>query len=151
MKNYKRVVATGLGLCAMLLFGALNALIMNYSDWLTELCRPAFSSTLHSIIWLCDYLVTAMVFGEFFIEKRLRKYISLPTFAQVLNAVWCLVFFRLHNSIVPVFILALLFAVHLVVVIVCTKNTGIFFIFPSLLLFWYAYLFGTCIAIAVLN
>lgn len=140
-----------MGLGIMLFCGALNALIMNYSDWLTELERPAISPTLFSVLWLIDYLFTAAIFGELFVEKPLRKYLVLPLAAQVLNALWCLIFFRLHNAIVPLFIMALLFGLHVVMVFVCAKKTGIFVIFPSLLLFWYAFLSGVNILIVVLN
>lgn len=151
VKNYKRVVATGMGLCVMLLCGALNALIMNYSDWLSELSRPDFSPAVHSLIWLIDYLFTAIIFGEFFIKKNLRKYLFIPTAIQILNAIWCLVFFRLHNVFIPLFVMIILLICHFVMVCICVKNTGIFTIFPSLLLFWYAFLLGTNIVIAVLN
>ena len=151
MNNYKRIVATGLGLSIMLVFGALNALIMNYSDWLTELVRPEVSPSIYSALWLVDYLIRAVLFGEFFISGKLRKGLIPIGIIQVLNAIWCLVFFRLHNPTIPLFIMIIIFVLCVYVVVLCVKNTGIFIIFPTIILLWYAYLLGTNIVITVFN
>ena len=151
MNNYKRVVATGMGLCLVLICGALNALVMNDSSWLNYLVRPTMSPKIHSVIWLCIYLCTAMVFGEFFLTKNLKRHLWAPTLSQILNLIWCGVFFRLHNVTIPLIIMVLIVAINLFIVILSIKNTGIFAIFPSLMLFWYSYLLGTNIVIATCN
>ena len=135
-----------------LLSGALNALFMTpRSEWFRSLKMPPISPAVHSAAWLVCYIAFAIVFAEFLTEKYLRKYLWTSFFFPVGNAVWCVVFFRLHNAALSLAVLCLLSSVMIYVTAVSvrkTKTACFAAVFP---LSHYLYLTGVNILILILN
>lgn len=135
-----------------LLSGALNALFMTpRSDWFHSLKIPPISPAFHSAAWLICYIAFAVLFAEFLTEKTLRKYLWTSFFFLAGNALWCAVFFRMHNAVFSLAVLCLLSAVMIYVTVTSVRKTKIACFAAVFPLSHYLYLTGVNILILILN
>lgn len=152
MKTYKRIVALTFGLCATLLSGAVNALFMTpRSDWFENLVMPSISPVAHSFVWLAVYFLTAVVFGEFLIEKPLRRHIPCVILLLLGNAVWCAVFFRLHSAVGAFIVICVILADLIYTLAVTLKHTKNACFLVAIIMCRYIYLAGLNLLIIIFN
>lgn len=135
-----------------LLSGALNALFMTpRSDWYHSLKMPSVSPAFHSAAWLICYIAFAVVFAEFLSEKELRKYLWVTVPFPVGNALWCAVFFRLHNAVAALVILCALCLAMVFLTVITVRKTKIACFAAIFPLSHYIFLTGLNIMIVIFN
>lgn len=121
------------------------------SEWFGSLVMPAVDPVSHSLCWLINYLVIAIVAAEFFIERPLRRRLWTLAVLFVGNALWCAVFFRLHNALVSLLIISVILADLIYITAVSAKHTRFTAFFAAALTCWYVYLTGLNLLIVILN
>lgn len=152
MKTYKRTVALCCGLCAVLASGAVNALFMTpHTEYFQSLILPKMSLVGHDIGWLFGYLSIAVILAEFLIEPKLRKRIFAPILLIVGNALWCAVFFRLHNAAAAFSLLCALVILMIYTTILTVRHTKYTAFFAAALSVWYVYLVGLNLLVIIFN
>lgn len=152
MKNYLRAVSLALGVCTVLIFGAINALFMTpNTEWYVTLIKPKLSENVHSFLWLICYLLISVIIGEFFIVKCLRKRLWSVAIVLIGNAIWCYMFFRMHNVALSLAIIFIILCSTMYMLYLSIKHTRYlcFFVLPVVV--WYIVLTGLNILILVLN
>jgi tryptophan-rich sensory protein len=149
MNKYLHAVGLCIGLTAVIIMSAFNALFMTPDAGWFESVK--IDPTLYFFLWLASYILTAFTFGEFCVRKSLRRFVFLPVVFVILNIIWCFLFFKLNEPVSACVILGLISAVVIAELIITTKSTRYVCFAVLVNMLWYFYLFGVNIIIAVFN
>lgn len=152
MNKYYHFLGFSLGLSVALFMSGMNALFMTpNTEWFINLKKPEIVPYVHSALWLVSYLLTAVIIGEFAVNKDLRRFAFVPIIFVALNIIWCWTFFRLHNLPVSCAVFALNIAALIAQLALSIKKTRYLWSVVALNVIWYGYLFAVFIFIMSTN
>ena len=151
MNKYLHAVGLCIGLTAVIILSALNALSMTESEWLDALNKPQMNHTVYSLGWLISYVITAGIAGEFVINKSIRKTVFLPVIFMVFTGLAFFVFYRLHSAEAAAVMIGGAAATELAILFITLKHARFIWAGALINILWYSFMFGFVVTVCEMN
>ena len=151
MNKYLHAVGLCIGLTAVIILSALNALSMTESEWLDALNKPQMNHTVYSLGWLISYVITAGISGEFVINKSIRKTVFLPVIFMVFTGLAFFVFYRLHSAEAAAVMIGGAAVTELAILFITLKHARFIWAGALINILWYSFMFGFVVTVCAMN